>query len=152
MKLEELIQKLEEANPWSLEKVGPIFDSKFTEIPFPYPASMGKPTFVSYEAKSITFEKGLIVNKVELRLSVPENELIRLIVNLSEDSSCITLNRIENTFPSIKPSPFGGPRGRSLDEEMNFWAERPWGHISFGFKERRKDCLSSIIFIPTKWQ
>jgi hypothetical protein len=38
------------------------------------------------------------------------------------------------------------PRGGSLDEETSFTRAELWGKISFGFAERKPDCLSSVVF------
>ncbi|MDR2208787.1 MAG: hypothetical protein LBE22_07455 [Azoarcus sp.] len=141
MKLEELIQKLDAANPWTVERVEKVLGSKLIE-------TSSTKTFVIHETGQLLFEEGLSIKEVHLRLRVATNEMIRLIVDLSDEASCFALDRITNSYPSVKVSPLGGPRGRSLDEETHYWAERPWGHISFGFKERRPKCLSSIIFIP----
>lgn len=38
------------------------------------------------------------------------------------------------------------PRGRSLDEQTSWSREERWGRLSFGFAERRPECLASIVF------
>jgi hypothetical protein len=97
MTLEELVQKLEEANPWTLEKVESIFNTKFTKLTYNY----AKDSFYSYIAKSLHFEEGLIVEEVELRVDGTSKEMVRLIINLNDESNCFTLDRIKQTYPDI---------------------------------------------------
>jgi len=141
MKLEELVQKLENANPWTVEAVEKILGTKLS-------VTYSSKHILSYESGQLDYDEGLLLVKTELRLNKGTNEMTRLIVNLSDDASCFMLDRIKRAYPDIQLDPYGPPRGKSLDEETGFWAKRPWGHISFGFKERRPNCLSSIIFIP----
>jgi hypothetical protein len=156
MKLEELIQKLEDANPWALEKVESIFGTKFTKVTYNY----AKDYFYSYIAKSLHFEEGLIVEEVELRIGVAKNNLARLIVDFSDDSACFTRDRLKKTWPDLQISPYGPVIVKSYNaetakvermwlESVSYWTDRPWGHIAFTFKELRPDCLSGFTFIPT---
>ena len=39
------------------------------------------------------------------------------------------------------------PRGHALDEETSYTVERQWGRLTFGFKERSPDCLSSVTMV-----
>ena len=146
MKLEELIQKLEAANPWTVERVEPVLRAKLVKID-------STKTFVVYTANRLLYEEGLIVEEVHLRLRVDTNEMIRLIVNLNDEASCFTLDRIKRTYPDIEHDPYGLSVSHDAEHSPNgsfgYWTKRPWGHIDFGFKERRPDCLSGITFIPT---
>ena len=142
MKLEELVQKLEDANPWTVERVESVLGARLALV-------RSNDVFTVHTSGQFLFEEGLIVEEVHLRLRVDTNGMIRLIVSLSDEASCFTLDRIKRTYPDTKISPFGFPRGHSLNEQTYHWAKRPWGHIAFGFKERRRDCLSGITFIPT---
>ena len=142
MKLEELVQKLEDANPWTVERVESVLGARLALV-------RSNDVFTVHTSGQFLFEEGLIVEEVHLRLTVATNGMIRLIVSLSDEASCFTLDRIKRTYPDTKMSPYGFPRGHSLNEKTYFWTKRPWGHIAFGFKERRRDCLSSIVYIPT---
>jgi hypothetical protein len=146
MKLKELVQQLDAANPWPVERVEAALGVKLT-------LARSNDEFTVHTAETIDYAEGLTVEKVRLRLNNKDtHEMIRLIVSLSDDASCFTLNRIKRTWPDTQLAPFPGPRGDSWDEETGYWTERPWGHIDFGFKERRPKCLSSITFIPKKWE
>jgi hypothetical protein len=145
MKLEELVQRLDAANPWTVESVGHIL-----EVSLVASRSWGPNT--SYTAYQLSYGEGLIIEEVEFRLKAPANETIRLILSLSDDANCFSRERIKKSYPNIRPSPFGPPRGTSLNEKEYFWTARQWGNIAFGFKTRRPACLSSITFIPKKWE
>lgn len=140
MKLEELVQKLDAANPWTVERVENVLGSKLTK-------TYSTKTFASHTAGSFHYEEGLIIEAVELRLRVATNEMARLIVDLSDEASCFTLDRIKRTYPDVQLSPYP-PSPNSLDATFGYWAKRPWGHISFQFKMGRPKCLSGITFIP----
>jgi len=145
MKLEKLVQKLDAANPWTVERVESVFDSKLALI-------RSNDVFMVYTAGPFHYEEGLVIEEVHLRLKADSNEMIRLIVRLSDDASCFAFDRIKKTYPHTQIGPLAGPRGQSLDEETHYWTKRLWGHISFGFKERRPSCLSSVVFIPKAWE
>jgi hypothetical protein len=78
--------------------------------------------------------------------------MIRLILSLEDDTILFTLNRIKKTWADIQLDPSTFPRGQSWDEKRHYRMKRPWGQISFGFKERRPNCLASITFIPKAWE
>jgi hypothetical protein len=145
MKLEELVQKLDAANPWTVERVETALGVKLA-------LARSNDSFAVHTTGPLNHDEGLLVKEVHLRLDTDTGEMIRLIVSLSDDASCFTLDRIKRTWPDTQHDPFPDPRGDSWNEETGYWTERPWGHIDFGFKERRPNCLSSIVFIPTKWE
>ncbi|MCL2160496.1 MAG: hypothetical protein FWH56_01205 [Betaproteobacteria bacterium] len=144
MKLEELVQNLDAANPWSTEKVESIFCTKLA-------LSRSNDSFAVYTAGPFLYEEGLVIEETHLRLKIPTNEMIRLILNLEDDTSFFTLNRIEKNWPDVQLDSSTFPRGQSWDEKRHYRVERPWGQISFGFKEHRPNCLASITFIPKTW-
>ena len=138
MKLEELIQKLDAANPWTTEKVETALESKLIE-------TVSTKTFVSYMMGQHLYEEGLIIEEVELRLRIGTNKMIRLIVDLSDSASCFTLDRVKEIFPD---NPLSGPGGYTLAGVTYYRTKRSWGQFSFGFNDRRPNCLASIILIP----
>jgi hypothetical protein len=145
MKLEELVQQLDAANPWSVDAVERVLGTTLA-------VTYSSEHILSYESGQLIYDEGLILDGMELRLDKKTKEMSRLILSLSDDASCFTLDRIKRTWPDTQHDPFPGPRGDSWNEEIGYWTERSWGHIDFGFKERRPKCLSRIIFIPTKWE
>ncbi|MDR3323275.1 MAG: hypothetical protein LBS89_03630 [Zoogloeaceae bacterium] len=143
MKLEELVQKLDDAYPWPVDKVNAILGANLVETD-----SNGVATPYVTEER-LVYDEGLIVEEVELRVFEKTGEPTRLILDFGDDASCFTLDRVKQTYPVLVITDM--PRGRSLEEETNFSTQQSWGRISFGFKERRPDCLSSITFIPKQW-
>ncbi|MDR2015031.1 MAG: hypothetical protein LBP99_05335 [Azoarcus sp.] len=132
----ELVQKLEAADPWSVEKVSEALGG--ISLPLTY----SNEYILSYTANNFIYENELLVKKVELRLSIRKNKMARLILYLNENTKCITQNNLKKMYPDLYSSPY--------NSEDTFYLEtkRSWGLISFGFKEGRFDCLGSIVFIP----
>jgi hypothetical protein len=145
MKLEELVQQLDAANPWPVEAVEKVLG---TTLAVTYSSEY----ILSYESGQLVYDEGLILDEMELRLDKKTREMSRLILSLSDDASCFTLARIKETYPDIQPGPFGLSGVGTLNETEYFWTERQWGHIAFGFKRQRANCLSGITFIPKKWE
>lgn len=55
---------------------------------------------------------------------------------------CVSRREIESRFGPLAIT--GTPRGRSLDEETALSREESLGRLSFGFAERKPDCLRSL--------
>jgi hypothetical protein len=139
MKLEELLQRLEQERPWTPAKI----ESVLGVTPVLYEANE---YWTKYLAGPVELEEGVTVEKLRFSLKNATQAVPRFTVYLSDDSSCVTRQRITSTYPDIQMDYQNIPRGRSLDEQIYYDAKRAWGELSFGFKERRPDCLSSIIF------
>ncbi|MED9398368.1 hypothetical protein [Escherichia marmotae] len=56
------------------------------------------------------------------------------------------MSEVKAQYPQLKITQ--APRGGSLDDETVFTSVSAWGGISFGFKEKNRDCLAAIIFEP----
>jgi hypothetical protein len=145
MKLEELVQKLDDANPWTLERVEAALDVKLA-------LARSNDSFTVHTTKPLNHDEGLLVKEVHLRLDTDTGEMIRLIVSLSDDASCFSRERIKKSYPDIRLASFGLVGAGTLNETEYFWTARQWGHIAFGFKRQRAYCLSGVTFIPTKWE
>jgi hypothetical protein len=59
---------------------------------------------------------------------------------------CVPLSEVRTHHADLKITQF--PRGRSPQETTVHTARAPWGRISFGFKESRRECLSEVTFGP----
>jgi hypothetical protein len=139
MKLETLIQKLSDVYPWTVHAVERVLGTKLSNDR-PYMDNS------FFSTKRLAYEEGLLVNEVEVRIIESTGKTVRLILSLADDAACFTRKRIEQTYPDIFLTDV--PRGRSMEDKAYFTTKRPWGELSFGFKEKRRDCLSSIVFIP----
>jgi hypothetical protein len=144
MKLEELVQKLDTADPWPVEKVEEVLGTKFV-------VTKQSSITTYYRSGQIIFEEGLIIEQVSFRVDIDTKEMFRLILDISDNASCFTRERLKKTYPDLQLNLSNPPRGDSLNEETSYNTKRPWGRIAFGFKLKRPDCLSGIIFIPAKW-
>jgi hypothetical protein len=143
MKIDEFVERLEAAYPWTPEKVEGILGAKLA-------VTYDTENIVSHGASHITYE-GLLIDNVELRLGKPAMDTVRLIFDVSEKAVCITQESIKTTYPGgeriVEPQP------RSLDGGMLYYSiKRPWGKIFFAFKYLiRPDCLAGITFAPEGW-
>jgi hypothetical protein len=142
MKLEELIHKLSNAYPWTIHEVESILGIKLSNH-----RPHADNSFLS--TRQLAYEEGLLIKEVEVRITKRvgrTGETVRLILDLADEAACFTRERIKKTYPDLSLTDV--PRGRSMEEEAYFSSSQLWGRLSFGFKEKRRDCLSSIVFIP----
>ena len=72
-------------------------------------------------------------------------------INLENSDSILILNVTENCPDRVEVlRMYSGaritshPTGHSLEEKTTYTVQRKWGGLSFGFKERAPECLSSI--------
>jgi hypothetical protein len=142
MKLEELVQKLSDVYPWTFDNVSGVLGQNLFE-------RERTPDITIYSVSSLSYEEGLLIKSVELRLDTETLDTVRLILNLGDDAACFTLDRIKKTYPKlvIVGMPNGAP-GR----ETYFAAKTSWGSIGFGFKEKRRECLATVGFVPAAWK
>jgi len=141
MKLEELVQMLEAAAPWTIKRVESVFASASS-------LARSNNAIAIHTMGPFCYEEKLIIEEVHLRVRTNTNKMSRLIISLSEDAGRFTFDRIKSAWPDIRIDPSTYPRGQSWDEKRHYQTNRPWGRLSFGFKERQPDCLASITFIP----
>jgi hypothetical protein len=140
MKLEELLQRLEQERPWTLAKIESVLGVRSV-------VDQANEYWTHYSALGpLELGEGVVVEKLDFGLNNTTRELPRFIVYLTDSSSCIPRQRIVQSYPDIQVDYDNMPRGRSLDELTHYVTKRTWGELSFGFKERRPDCLSSILF------
>ena len=147
MKLEELVQKLENANPWSIEKVSEALGTKLTP-------GYSNQSNASYVANRLEYGEGLIVNEVRLRLSIKRNnEMIRLILGFAKDAACLTHEHLKEIYPSmdyVLPGPLPSTlEGHSPTHPYRTYeVKRPWGDLFFKFYYEQPNCLAGITFAP----
>jgi len=149
MKLEELLQRVEAANPWSAEKVSKALGAEFILSPSQsqdyqhYKDNRG-PFYLRYE-------ENLLLNRIHLRIDSKTNKTHWLTLEINGDrSECFTLDRIKKSYPDIKYSPEGAPPRRVTDTTAYYRTVRPWGRLSFGFDKKRNDCLCDIVLTPNQ--
>lgn len=85
--------------------------------------------------------------KIDLRLPQPSHDATGLLV-IDIDGECITVEQVNKVFPNLNITSM--PRGDSLLEATTFTDVTTWGKISFGFQEKRPDCLGYLVFEPNR--
>ncbi|MCR2746142.1 hypothetical protein [Limnobacter parvus] len=65
---------------------------------------------------------------------------------LDVDGKCITVQQVSQQFSDLAIT--GVPRGGSLEEATTFTTNTAWGKISFGFQQKKSDCLGYLVFNP----
>ena len=101
--------------------------------------------FWFYESDSVA-SAGDASLKADLRINREGMHPGFLVINLS--GSCIKLAEVRSRYEGLQITDH--PRGHSLDESTSYTAALSWGALSFSFKERQPDCLSSVAFEPKK--
>jgi hypothetical protein len=66
------------------------------------------------------------------------------LLNVSVRGVCISKTDIARSYGPLRI--IDVPHGHSWDEEFSLGRTERWGELSFGFAERRPDCLSSVSF------
>jgi len=139
--LVELLQRLDAANPWTVERVSEALGVELTFDP------RSTKFIVSYMVKQLNYGDGLIVDEVELRQGAETKQMIRLILYLNTKAKCFTHDSLKKMYPDIHDStlPYNGYSG-----VFGYDIERPWGLISFEFDGKRpnSNCSNAIVFIP----
>ncbi|MCL2876148.1 MAG: hypothetical protein FWF12_07650 [Betaproteobacteria bacterium] len=137
MNLVELVQRLEDANPWTVEKVSEALGGVDLTL------ARSDQYIYSYTANDIAYEDGLLFREIWLRHRSETKKMIRIILSVSRDTKCYTLANLEKMYPNIHDEQ------KIYDRGVNFFAiKRSWGRILFGFENERLECLGNIVFVP----
>lgn len=102
------------------------------------------PYFSFHTAGGIALAEGVVIEKLDLRLRKESPHPGFLVLTLA--GTCVTKAEVMRRYSGLNLTDY--PRGRSLDEEAHFSRSEPWGTLSFGFAERARDCLRSVVFDP----
>jgi hypothetical protein len=140
MTLWQAIAKLSQQIPFTKEGVEKVLATKLTLT-----AVQGNEYFWVYESDSVALAGGATL-KVDLRIKREGVHPGFLVINLS--GSCFTLAEVRSHYEELQITDH--PRGSSLNESTSYTAALSWGALSFSFKEREPDWLSSVAFKPKK--
>ena len=151
MKLEELIQNLEDANPWTVEKVSKVLGVKLTlgrskKFTADYHTN-------DYVVNQFNYGEGLIIDEAVLQINIKKGEAIDLTLKISKDAVCFKHDYIKKTYPSTPDTSFNPPPNsvEALLQYMynTYQVKRSWGSLLFRFKHERPDCLAMIHFVSS---
>lgn len=104
------------------------------------------PLFDFFEGAGLHLRDGLRVSNVDLRVKKADPRIGLLVLDL--EGSCVRIADVRAHHGPLELS--GAPRGHSLEEATSFSSTRPWGELSFNFKERNPDCLAYVVFNATR--
>lgn len=97
--------------------------------------------FKFYTAEPMQLAGNVAIHKIHLRLPrSASNGKGALAIYLQGE--CITLPKVRQQFPVLEIT--GTPRGDSLEEATTFTTNTAWGRISFGFQEKKPDCVGYV--------
>lgn len=100
--------------------------------------------FSFYKASDLALSNGSVIESIDLRIKKEQPHPGFLVIKLA--GACVPKSEVMQRYEGLKLTEY--PRGRSLDEEASFSRREVWGRISFGFSERARDCLRTVVFNP----
>jgi hypothetical protein len=136
--IHQILTKLRQQGSFTQARVNELLKTKLVE-------KDRNDYFAFLENGEIQVEGGMILEKVDLRLRI-DGEPHSGFLALSVAKPCISRDEIFAKYGKLNLT--SAPTGRSLDEQHAYSLEDSWGKMSFGFAERKPDCLSSIVLEP----
>ncbi len=140
MTLWQAIDALAAQIPFSEAKVESVLGTRMSEV-----RRNAYTAFLQNE-RPVVLEGNRRIALVDLRLGMEAGDPGFMVLNL--DGGCISLDAVRAHYRELRIT--DTPRGHSLDEVTSHSASLPWGELSFSFKERNPNCLSSVAFDPKK--
>ena len=139
MTLWQAIDALVKQIPFSKLKVEAVLSARLDEVQ--------RGTYTLFlEGGPSDLADAIRIAKIDLRLGFEPGDPGFLVLNV--DGACVGIEQVRTQYSNVEIT--GMPRGRSFDEKTTHSVQLPWGKLSFGFKERKPECLASIIFNPSK--
>jgi len=135
----EVITTLESRIPFTKDNIEQLFHTRLEDT-----HNTGNTVYYFYKGGPIDLENGVSVSNIDLRIKKDGKRPSFISLNLS--GTCISWEEVKLHYKNIKIT--GLPKGGSLDEEVSYSDFRPWGKLSFGFKERNPACLAGVAFNP----
>jgi len=141
MPLWQIIVTLALQIPFSKQKVESVLSTPVFEVD-----NTPNDQLHSYESKPVELADGVVISTIDLRIKRVGKDPGFLVLNI--DGTCITKDQLEARYKHLRIT--GTPHGHSLEERTVYSQDMPWGTLSFGFKERKPDCLATVVFDPKK--
>ncbi|MEZ0190469.1 hypothetical protein AB9X41_14670 [Ralstonia solanacearum] len=135
------IDALTQQIPFSKTKIENLLSTRLIETD-----EGGNDVFQFFKSNPIKLSDGVVIENVDLRIKRTGPHSGFLV--LSVGGSCIGIDAVRTHYSDLRIT--DTPRGHSLDEVTSHSASLPWGELSFSFKERNPNCLSSVAFDPKK--
>lgn len=114
-------------------------------LPVDFTEKKRTPYFSFYDGARLDLADQVEIEKVELRASLSDEA--RGLVVLSLAGTCLPIEQVRARYPELALA--NQPRDRSPDEETTYSVQQPWGLLSFGFNERRPQCLATVVIDRT---
>jgi len=137
---EEFMQKLEDGQPWTREKVEAQLGVRLAKISLTRYRAFGQ----------FVYGEGLIVDRIsydiwektdEMR-GIRANEMRDMSIGLDDKSSCFTREKIKKTYPGGE---FNDKYVRPGGSEIYGVSRGDWGRMTFQFGDHRQyNCLTGI--------
>ena len=137
MTLWQLITALEQQMPISAARIEAVMGVSLVE-------TERYNSFVIMTAEGPTLADGLAVTALNLMLrnTMEFDEKSGFGMELS--GACMSRDEVSRRYSDLELTQH--PRGRSLEETAVWSIHRPWGVLSFAFKQDRPDCLFRVSF------
>ena len=143
MDLWKTIDALAKQIPFSQEKVEAVLSAQLTEKPL----GSGNNLYHLFESEPVTLADGVIIYNVDLRVKREGEHPGFLVLEMDvTDGTGVTLEQVQAKYSKLAIT--NTPRGDSLEEEFSYTQNLSWGKLTFGFKARDPERLSSIAFEP----
>lgn len=114
-------------------------------LPVDFVEKKRNPHFAFYDGGHLGLADQVEIDKVELRTNLSDEARGLLVLDLA--GTCLSIEQLRARYPGLAITDH--PRGRSLDEETTYSVQQPWGQLSFGFKERKPECLATVVLDRT---
>jgi hypothetical protein len=102
----------------------------------------GNPLFHFYRTDALRLHDGVVLSDLDLRIRKGSTAPGFLVLTIG--GSCVARAALQARFGNL--AIMDVPHGHSREEQTVFSAARPWGRLSFGFRERDPDCLATVVF------
>jgi hypothetical protein len=135
------VEALAVLGPLTKESVQTLLSAELAETD-----QKGNDIFQFYGSQPISLADGSVIDNADLRVKRKGFHPGFLVLRLA--GRCVSLNEVRGRYSPLTLSDI--PRGRSLDDATAYTALTDWWELSFSFKERERECLSSIAFKPRK--
>jgi hypothetical protein len=102
--------------------------------------------FISYKNKNFMLDGKVNIENIGAKVFRKNNKNAPYLLTLQVSGICITLPEVKQHYSDLTITDV--PRGRSLEEETSYTTVRYSNNVklSFGFAEKKPDCLRSIVF------